>query len=105
MKSLMEEMADPTNHKGDDENDETVLVSKKMHQVGAESTWREGRGFQLFLFLTVCVPVQRQAALLRQLQLQLRRAREESVVAEQRVRDEVSQECNKIFSQMQEDFE
>lgn len=44
-------------------------------------------------------------ALLRQLQLQLRRERAESALAEQRVRDEVSQECSKIFSQMQEDFE
>lgn len=59
----------------------------------------------LFLSLNLWVTVQRQVALLRQLQLQLRRAREEGALAEQRVRDEVSQECTKIFSQMQEDFE
>ncbi|XP_075902218.1 kinesin-like protein KIF20B isoform X2 [Nelusetta ayraudi] len=80
-RSLMEVTADLTNLEGDeaDENNEKVLVSRKAHQG--------------------------QMALLRQLQLQLRRERAESALAEQRVRDEVSQECSKIFSQMQEDFD
>lgn len=108
MKSLMEVTADLTNHEGDgaDENDEKVPVSRKTHQVG--------KGFFIFYFFLLlllssltplCVAVQRQVALLRQLQLQLRRERAESALVEQRVRDEVSQECSNIFSQMQEDFE
>lgn len=102
----MEVTADLTNLEGDeaDENDEKVLVSRKAHQVSAESTF-----FPLPLRLPsltpLCVAAQGQVALLRQLQLQLRRERAESALAEQRVRDEVSQECSKIFSQMQEDFE
>lgn len=110
-KSLMEVTADLTNHEGDgaDENDEKVLISRNMHQVSVESMllgfFFSSLGLPTLLALTLCVTVQRQVALLRQLQLQLRRAREESTLAEQRVRDEVSQECTKIFSQMQEDFE
>lgn len=36
---MMEVTADTTNHEGDgdDENDKKVLVSRKMHQVSAES--------------------------------------------------------------------
>lgn len=104
----MEVTADLTNLEGDeaDENDEKVLVSRKAHQVSAESTFFF---FPLPLRLPsltpLCVAAQGQVALLRQLQLQLRRERAESALAEQRVRDEVSQECSKIFSQMQEDFE
>lgn len=103
----MEVTADLTNHEGDeaDENDEKVLVSRKAHQVSAESTVFFPLPLRLPSLTPLCVAAQGQVALLRQLQLQLRRERAESALAEQRVRDEVSQECSKIFSQMQEDFE
>lgn len=107
-RSLMDVTADLTNHEGDgaDENDEKVFVSRKTHQVAAESTFFFfPLPLQLSSLTPLCVAAQRQAALLRQLQVQLRRERAESALAEQRVRDEVSQECSKIFSQMQEDFE
>lgn len=103
----MEVTADLTNLEGDeaDENDEKVLVSRKTHQVSAELTFFFPLPLRLSSLTPLCVAAQGQVALLRQLQLQLRRERAESALAEQRVRDEVSQECSKIFSQMQEDFE
>lgn len=53
----------------------------------------------------LCAAPQRQVALLRQLQLQLKEERTESALAEERVRDEVSREFSKLFAEMQKDFE
>lgn len=43
-------------------------------------------------------------ALLRQLQLQLKKERAEAMLMEARVREEVSREFSKLFSEMQDDF-
>lgn len=43
-------------------------------------------------------------ALLRQLQLQLKKERAEAMLMEGQVREEVSQEFSKLFSEMQDDF-
>uniref|UniRef100_A0A3B5APY7 Kinesin family member 20B n=1 Tax=Stegastes partitus TaxID=144197 RepID=A0A3B5APY7_9TELE len=47
----------------------------------------------------------RQAALFKQLQVQLKRERAESVLMEARVREEISREFSELFSEMQSDFD
>lgn len=51
-----------------------------------------------------CVFSQGQVALLRQVQLQLKKERAENMLVETRVREEVSREFSKLFSEMQDDF-
>lgn len=61
---------------------------------------------KLFIVLLLfCVVPQRQLVLLRQLQLQLKRERAENMLMEARVREEVSREFSKLYSEMQDDFE
>lgn len=99
---------------GGDENDEKVLVSQKMHQVsllaGSESgssppvlTCDHRASPCLSVCVCACAP-QRMVALLRQLQLQLKKERAEAMLMEGQVREEVSQEFSKLFSEMQDDF-
>uniref|UniRef100_H3D796 Kinesin-like protein n=1 Tax=Tetraodon nigroviridis TaxID=99883 RepID=H3D796_TETNG len=75
-KSLMDGI---NNEEEGDENKEKFLISKHFH-------------------------LQKQVALLRQLQLRLKKAQEENVLIEAQVREEVSQEFTKLFSEMQDDF-
>ncbi|XP_049455824.1 kinesin-like protein KIF20B isoform X1 [Epinephelus fuscoguttatus] len=78
-RSLMEDTMDQTDNDGDGkENDEKILVSKRAHQ--------------------------RQVALLKQLQVQLKRERAESLLMEARVREEISREFSELFSEMQNDY-
>ncbi|XP_069565449.1 kinesin-like protein KIF20B [Brachyistius frenatus] len=73
--SLME---DTTNEGGGDENDDKILVCQKTHQ--------------------------RQVALLKQLQVQLKKERAESLLMEAQVREEISREFSELFSEMQNDY-
>ncbi|XP_045921132.1 kinesin-like protein KIF20B isoform X2 [Micropterus dolomieu] len=79
-KSLMEDTMDQTcNEEDSDEHDnDKILIGRKMHQ--------------------------RQVALLRQLQLQLKKERAESLLMEARVREEISREFSELFSEMQNDY-
>ncbi|XP_040906538.1 kinesin-like protein KIF20B [Toxotes jaculatrix] len=78
--SLMEDTMDQTGNEDDDddENDDKILISKKTHQ--------------------------RQAAVLKQLQVQLKKERAESLLMEARVREEISREFSELFSEMQNDY-
>ncbi|KAG7512938.1 kinesin KIF20B isoform X1 [Solea senegalensis] len=77
--SLMETTVDPSgNEEGGKENDEKILISK--------------------------VTQQRQVALLKQLQLQLKKERAEGLLMEARVREEISREFSELFSDMQKDY-
>ncbi|XP_039995193.1 kinesin-like protein KIF20B isoform X2 [Xiphias gladius] len=77
--SLMEDTVDRTGNEEDgDENDDNILISKKTQQ--------------------------RQVALLKQLQVQLKRERAESLLMEARVREEISREFSELFSEMQNDY-
>ncbi|XP_070772238.1 kinesin-like protein KIF20B [Enoplosus armatus] len=73
-RSLMEEPMDQTGN----ENDDKILICKRAHQ--------------------------RQAALLKQLQIQLKKERAESLLMEARVREEISREFSELFSEMQNDY-
>ncbi|XP_056251669.1 kinesin-like protein KIF20B [Seriola aureovittata] len=73
--SLMEVTVDQT---GNEEDEDKILLSKKMHQ--------------------------RQVALLKQLQVQLKKERAESLLLEARVREEISREFSELFSEMQNDY-
>ncbi|XP_035028619.2 kinesin-like protein KIF20B isoform X2 [Hippoglossus stenolepis] len=72
--SLMEETMDQTGNEDDDE----ILISKQTHQ--------------------------KQVALLRQLQIQLKQERAAGLLIEARVREEISREFSDLFSEMQIDF-
>lgn len=63
---------------GDSSGNDKILISKKMNQS--------------------------QVTLLKQLQLQLKEERAESLLMEARVREEVSREFSELFSQMQSDY-
>ncbi|XP_022604364.1 kinesin-like protein KIF20B [Seriola dumerili] len=77
--SLMEVTVDQTGNEEDgDEDDDKILLSKKMHQ--------------------------RQVVLLKQLQVQLKKERAESLLLEARVREEISREFSELFSEMQNDY-
>ncbi|XP_078129045.1 kinesin-like protein KIF20B isoform X3 [Sander vitreus] len=77
--SLMEDTMDQTGNEEDgDASDDRVLVGKKTHQ--------------------------RQVALLKQLQVQLKKERAESLLMEARVREEISREFSELFSEMQNDY-
>ncbi|TDH01613.1 hypothetical protein EPR50_G00182040 [Perca flavescens] len=75
--SLMEDTMDRTGNE-EDVCDDTILVGKKTHQ--------------------------RQVALLKQLQVQLKKERAESLLMEARVREEISREFSELFSEMQNDY-
>ncbi|XP_042288675.1 kinesin-like protein KIF20B isoform X1 [Thunnus maccoyii] len=78
-KSVMEDTMDQSGGEEDgDENDDKVLISKKTHQ--------------------------KQTTLLKQLQVQLKKERAESLLMEVRVRDEISREFSELFSEMQNDY-
>uniref|UniRef100_A0A8C4GGY7 Kinesin-like protein KIF20B n=2 Tax=Dicentrarchus labrax TaxID=13489 RepID=A0A8C4GGY7_DICLA len=78
-KSLMEVTMDQTGNEEDsDENDDKIFIGKRVHQ--------------------------RQVALLKQLQVQLKKERAESLLMEARVRDEISREFSELFSEMQTDY-
>ncbi|XP_044070074.1 kinesin-like protein KIF20B isoform X2 [Siniperca chuatsi] len=78
-KSLMEDTMDQTGNEEDgDENDDKILIGKRTHQI--------------------------QAALLKQLQVQLKKERAESLLMEARVREEISREFSELFSEMQNDY-
>ncbi|XP_069394674.1 kinesin-like protein KIF20B isoform X2 [Paralichthys olivaceus] len=70
----MEETVDETGN----EDDDKIQISKQMHQ--------------------------KQVALLRQLQIQLKRERAEGMLIEARVREETSREYSDLFSEMQIDY-
>ncbi|XP_026165629.1 kinesin-like protein KIF20B [Mastacembelus armatus] len=73
-------LMDHTNSEDDgNENDDKMLICKKTHQ--------------------------RQVALLKQLQVQLKKERAESLLMEARVREEISQEFSELFSEMQNDYD
>ncbi|KAF1375404.1 hypothetical protein PFLUV_G00219780 [Perca fluviatilis] len=77
--SLMEDTMDRTGNEEDgDAGDDRILVGKKTHQ--------------------------RQVALLKQLQVQLKKERAESLLMEARVREEISREFSELFSEMQNDY-
>ncbi|XP_047458558.1 kinesin-like protein KIF20B isoform X2 [Mugil cephalus] len=76
--SLMEDTLDQTGC-DDDDNDDKVVISKKTHQ--------------------------RQVALLKQLQIQLKKERAEGLLMEGRVRQEISTEFSELFSEMQKDYD
>ncbi|XP_067466947.1 kinesin-like protein KIF20B isoform X2 [Thunnus thynnus] len=78
-KSVMEDTMDQSGGEEDgDENDDKILISKKTHQ--------------------------KQTTLLKQLQVQLKKERAESLLMEVRVRDEISREFSELFSEMQNDY-
>ncbi|XP_035802508.2 kinesin-like protein KIF20B isoform X2 [Amphiprion ocellaris] len=78
--SLMDDTMDQTGNEEDgDENDDKIVICKKMHQ--------------------------RQAALLKQLQIQLKKERAESLLMEAQVREEISREFSELFSEMQSDYD
>ncbi|XP_031171869.2 kinesin-like protein KIF20B isoform X2 [Sander lucioperca] len=77
--SLMEDTMGQTGNEEDGEaSDDRILVGKKTHQ--------------------------RQVALLKQLQVQLKKERAESLLMEARVREEISREFSELFSEMQNDY-
>ncbi|XP_056904011.1 kinesin-like protein KIF20B isoform X4 [Takifugu flavidus] len=67
-----------TNGEEENESDEKILISKHFHL--------------------------KQVALLKQLQLQLKKEQAENTLMEAKVREEVGQEFTKLFSEMQDDF-
>ncbi|XP_053189542.1 kinesin-like protein KIF20B [Scomber japonicus] len=73
--SLMDDTVDQS---GGSEEDEKIVISKKTHQ--------------------------KQASLLKQLQVQLKQERAETLLMEVRVRDEISREFSELFSEMQNDY-
>ncbi|XP_028324681.1 kinesin-like protein KIF20B [Gouania willdenowi] len=68
-----------SNEEVDDNEDDKILVCKKTHE--------------------------RQVALLRQLQMQLKGERAENLLMEARIREEVSREFTELFSEMRTDFD
>ncbi|XP_071336035.1 kinesin-like protein KIF20B [Trachinotus anak] len=76
--SLMEVTGDQTGNEEDGDENDKILISKKMHQ--------------------------RQVVLLKQLQVQLKKERAESLLMEARVREEISREFSELFSEMQNDY-
>lgn len=52
----------------------------------------------------LCPIPQRHLALLKQLQMQLKKERAESLLMEARLREEISREFSEIFSEMQIDY-
>ncbi|TKS86088.1 Kinesin-like protein KIF20B [Collichthys lucidus] len=79
-RSLMEDTMDQSSvEEAGDENDEKIVIGKKMHQS--------------------------QVALLKQLQVQLKKERAEGLLMEARVREESSREFSELFSEMQTDFD
>ncbi|GAA6235615.1 kinesin-like protein KIF20B [Lates japonicus] len=76
--SLMEDTVDQTGNEEDDDENDKILISKKTHQ--------------------------RQVVLLKQLQVQLKKERAESLLMEARVREEISREFSELFSEMQNDY-
>ncbi|KAM7385210.1 hypothetical protein PAMP_001304 [Pampus punctatissimus] len=66
------------NEEDGDENDDKILISKRTHQ--------------------------KQMLLLKQLQIQLKKERAESLLMEARVREEISREFSELFSEMQNDY-
>ncbi|XP_054456474.1 kinesin-like protein KIF20B isoform X2 [Anoplopoma fimbria] len=77
--SLMEGTMDQTGNEEDAcESDEKILIGERFHQ--------------------------RQLALLKQLQVQLKKERAESLLMEARLREEISREFSEIFSEMQSDY-
>ncbi|XP_051815708.1 kinesin-like protein KIF20B isoform X2 [Acanthochromis polyacanthus] len=78
--SLMDDIMDQTGNEEDsDENDDKIVICKKTHQ--------------------------RQTALLKQLQVQLKKERAETLLMEARVREEISREFSELFSEMQSDYD
>ncbi|KAM7408270.1 hypothetical protein PAMA_002125 [Pampus argenteus] len=76
---LMEDTMDQScNEEDGDENDDKILISKRTHQ--------------------------KQMLLLKQLQVQLKKERAESLLMEARVREEISREFSELFSEMQNDY-
>ncbi|KAM4729854.1 kinesin-like protein KIF20B [Anableps anableps] len=63
----------------DGEEDDEIIINKRTHE--------------------------RQVALLRQLQLQLKKERSENLLLEARVREEISREFSELFSDMQKDYD
>lgn len=51
-----------------------------------------------------CFVPQRQVVLLKHLQVQLKKARAESLLMESRVREDISKEFSELFSEMQNDY-
>ncbi|MEQ2307013.1 hypothetical protein AMECASPLE_013954, partial [Ameca splendens] len=76
--SLMEDTVDQTDDREGDESDE-IIVSKRVHE--------------------------RQVALLKELQLHLKKERAENLLLETQVREEVSREFSELFSSMRRDYE
>uniref|UniRef100_A0A8C9XJH7 Kinesin-like protein n=1 Tax=Sander lucioperca TaxID=283035 RepID=A0A8C9XJH7_SANLU len=60
--------------------------------------------FSLLCVAILCPVPQRQVALLKQLQVQLKKERAESLLMEARVREEISREFSELFSEMQNDY-
>ncbi|XP_027131332.1 kinesin-like protein KIF20B isoform X1 [Larimichthys crocea] len=78
-RSLMEDTMDQSSvEEAGDENDEKIVIGKKMHQSQVE--------------------------LLKQLQVQLKKERAEGLLMEARVREEISREFSELFSEMQTDY-
>ncbi|KAE8280969.1 Kinesin-like protein KIF20B [Larimichthys crocea] len=78
-RSLMEDTMDQSSvEEAGDENDEKIVIGKKMHQSQVE--------------------------LLKQLQVQLKKERAEGLLMEARVREEISREFSDLFSEMQTDY-
>ncbi|XP_034753994.1 kinesin-like protein KIF20B isoform X2 [Etheostoma cragini] len=76
--SLMDTMDLTCNEEDSDVSDDKILAGKKTHQ--------------------------RQVVLLKQLQVQLKKERAESLLMEARVREEISREFSELFSEMQNDY-
>ncbi|KAL3971672.1 zona pellucida sperm-binding protein 1 [Sarotherodon galilaeus] len=77
--SMMMDTTDQTEAEEDGDNDEDkILICKKTHQ--------------------------RQVVLLKHLQVQLKKARAESLLMESRVREDISKEFSELFSEMQNDY-
>lgn len=77
--SMMMDTTDQTEAEEDGDNDEdNILICKKTHQ--------------------------RQVVLLKHLQVQLKKARAESLLMESRVREDISKEFSELFSEMQNDY-
>lgn len=77
--SMMMDTTDQTEAEEDgDNNEDKILVCKKTHQ--------------------------RQAVLLKQLQVQLKKARAEGLLMESRVREDIGREFSELFSEMQNDY-
>ncbi|KAM9365003.1 kinesin-like protein KIF20B [Pholidichthys leucotaenia] len=75
----MEDTMDQTNTEGDgDETCDQILISKKMHQ--------------------------RQAALLKELQVKLKKEQPDSLLMESQLREEICKEFSDLFSEMQNDY-